>query len=71
MSEECAQSLDLVRTCVPQLNLQKHMLAAEAVMRAVARRFEVDKGFVRGANRDQIRSSSTCAAKIDPAPGRD
>lgn len=37
------EALELVKSMVPQENLVKHMLAAEAVMRALARKFGKDE----------------------------
>jgi len=40
---ERAEALALMQSKTPRINLQKHMLAVEAVMRAVARRFGEDE----------------------------
>lgn len=37
------EALELVKKAVPQVNLQKHMLACEAIMRALARKFGEDE----------------------------
>ncbi len=37
------EALELVKEYVPQVNLQKHMLACEAIMRALARKFGEDE----------------------------